>query len=333
MRSARLEMALETGVLTLPVTGQISVYHPVAGDDLSALPADRVRVITPIKPDHAAFAARSYAMGGQGPDGVALVCLPRAKPLAYALLHQAMAAVKPGGVLVVDGQKLEGIEAVLKDLKALGLRMGEVLSKAHGKLVVLHKAELPAAWADRETQVDAGPMGSFVTLPGVFSADGPDRGSLLLAQALPAKLPSHMADFGAGWGFLSRAVLARDGVKTLDLIEADARALDCARKNLPDPRARFLWEDATTYRPPKSWSGVVMNPPFHVSRVAEPGIGINFVRAAHRGLTPDGVLWMVANRHLPYAPVLAELFHNLEDIGGDAAFRVVRAEGPKRAGR
>lgn len=333
MRSSRLEMALETGVLTLPITGQISVYHPVAGDDLSALPKDRVRVITPLKPDHVAFVAEGFAMGGAGPDGVAMVCLPRAKHLAYALMHRAMATLKPGGVLVVDGQKLDGIEAVLKDLKGLKLRMGEVLSKAHGKIVVLEKAELPAAWADRETVVDAGDHGSFITLPGVFSADGPDRGSLLLAQALPAKLPAHMADLGAGWGFLSRGVLARDGVKSLDLVEADARALDCARKNLPDPRARFLWEDATTYKPPKSWSGIVMNPPFHVTRQAEPTIGMTFVRAAHRSLTPDGVLWLVANRHLPYAPLLAQLFHKVEDIGGDGAFRVMRAEGPKRAAR
>lgn len=333
MRSARLEMALDLGILVVPVTGQISVYHPTAGDDLSVLPMDRLRIITPIKPDHAAFAARGVLMGGEGPDGVAVVCLPRAKPLAYALMHRAMSGLKPGGHLVVDGQKLDGIEAVLKDLKGLGLRMGEVLSKAHGKLVVIEKADLPATWADHETTIDAGEMGQFATLPGVFSADGPDRGSMLLAQALPNKLPAHMADIGAGWGFLSRAVLTREGIKTLDLIEADARALDCARKNIVDTRARFLWEDATTFKPPKNWGGVVMNPPFHATRQAEPSIGMTFLRTAHRGLTPDGVLWMVANRHLPYAPLLAELFHKVEEIGGDSAFRVVRAEGPKRAGR
>ncbi len=327
MRSARLEMALDSGVMRLPDTGQIAVYHPSQGDDLSALPKAQVRVVSPFRPDHAGFAAQGYAMGGEGPDVLALVCLPRAKPLAYALMHRAMAALAPGGHMILDGQKLDGIESVLKDLKGLGLRIGEVLSKAHGKLMVLEKAAMPEAWADHETEVGDG----FITMPGVFSADGPDRGSLLLAQALPAKLPSHMVDFGAGWGYLSRAVLAREGVKTLDLVEADARALDCARKNIPDDRARFLWEDATTYKPPKNWSGAVMNPPFHVTREAEPAIGMAFLRAAHRGLTPDGQLWMVANRHLPYGPLLAELFHKVEDVGGDGAFRILRAEGPKKA--
>lgn len=328
MRSARLEMALANGVVRLPDSGQIAVYHPVLGDDLSALTKDQVRVQATFKPDHAAFAALGFAMGGAGPDALALVCLPRAKPLAYALIHRAMAALAPGGHLVVDGQKTDGIESVLKDMKKLGLPMGEVLSKAHGKLVVVAKSDLPPDWADRECAVADG----FVTAPGVFSADGPDRGSLLLAQALPAKLPAHMVDFGAGWGFLSRAVLARDGVKSLDLIEADARALDCARKNIPDDRARFLWEDATTFKPPKNWSGAVMNPPFHVTREAEPLLGMAFIRAVHRGLTPDGQLWMVANRHLPYGPLLADLFHKVEDVGGDGAFRILRAEGPKKPG-
>jgi 16S rRNA (guanine1207-N2)-methyltransferase len=321
-------MALDTGAMRLPEVGQIAVYHPVAGDDLSVLPIGQVRVITPFKPDHAAFAAQGYAMGGGGSDAMALVCLPRAKGLAYALMHKAIQDLAPGGQMVIDGQKLEGIESILKDLKKLGLRMGEVVSKAHGKLIAVEKAALPEAWADTLTEI----AGGFVTMPGVFSADGPDRGSMLLEQALPGKLPAHMVDFGAGWGYLSAAVLARDGVKSLDLIEADGRALDCARKNVVDERARFLWEDATTYKPPKNWSGAVMNPPFHVTREAEPALGMAFIRAAHRGLTPDGQLWIVANRHLPYGPLLAELFQKVDDVGGDGAFRILRAEAPKKLG-
>lgn len=329
MRAARLEMALAEGLVALPATGQIAVWHPQGGDDLSALPRDRVRVITPMKPDHAHFAVLGYRMEGAGPDALAILCLPRARALAHALIHRAMADLAPGGHLVLDGQKTDGIEPALKELRGLGLWRGEALSKAHGKLAVLSKASVPDPWAEREAIVEGG----FITLPGVFSADGPDRGSVLLAQALPGKLPAHMADLGAGWGYLARAVLAREGVKSLDLIEADARALACARRNIADERARFLWEDATRFRPPRPWQGVVMNPPFHVTREATPSLGLQFLRAAQGGLSPDGTLWMVANRHLPYAPLLAELFHEVDEIGGDAAFRVVRATAPRRPRR
>lgn len=150
-------------------------------------------------------------------------------------------------------------------------------------------------WAAAPRTVEGG----FVTRPGVFSAEGVDRGSALFAAALPAKLGPKVVDLGAGWGYLSRAVLAREGVKRLDLVEAEAEALDCARANVTDPRARFHWADATRFRPESLVETVVMNPPFHLGREADAGLGLAFIAAARGMMAPDGVLWLVANRHLP----------------------------------
>ena len=280
-------------------------------------------VKTGFKPDYEYFAAKGYRMQGDGPFALAVVCLPRAKGEARALMAQAMTAA----MIVVDGQKTDGVETMLKDCKALGLSVGPALSKAHGKLALVTPGPALAAWA-AEPQIVAG---GFETLPSVFSADGPDRGSELLAAALPAKLPGRVADFGAGWGFLSRAILAQDSVKELDLIEAEADALDCAKRNITDPRARFFWADATTFKPAKLWECVVMNPPFHVGRDVDAGLGMAFIKAAHRGLTPSGSLLLVANRHLPYEPLLRQLFKQVEEIGGDSAFRLFRAAAPIRA--
>ena len=66
-------------------------------------------------------------------------------------------------------------------------------------------------------------------------------------------------------------------MKELDLIEAEADALDCARLNITDARARFHWADATVIRPTKLWDAVVMNPPFHTTREADPGLGMAFL--------------------------------------------------------
>ena len=323
MRSARLELALQSGALAFAGAGDILVLRPRAGDDLSALPKARVVVRTGFKPDHDYFAAQGYRMDGDGPFSCAIVCLPRAKAEARALMAQAMQAA----MIVVDGQKTDGIDSMLKDCKALGLTVGEALAKAHGKLALITPAPALAAWAAKPTMVE----GDFQTLPAVFSADGPDRGSILLAAALPAKLPARVADLGAGWGYLARAILARDGVKELDLIEAEAEALDCARVNIPDPRARFHWADATTFKAPRLWDAVVMNPPFHTAREADAGLGLAFIKAAHRGLAPSGSLWMVANRHLPYDKLLVTLFKQVEEVGGDSGFRVTRASYPIRA--
>lgn len=326
MRSARLDMALESGAFALPPLGDIVVFAPQAGDDLSALPRARTVVLTGFKPDHDHFRGLGFRLDADAPTA-AVICLPRAKAEALALIARAFAMLPPGAPVLVDGQKTDGPEAILKLARAAGIPHGEVISKAHGKAFVLTAGPVPEGWAATPRQVEGG----FTTLPGVFSADGPDRGSVLLAAALPEKLKGHVADLGAGWGYLARAILAHEGVKSLDLVEADADALACARDNITDPRAQFHWADATSFKPARPWDAVVMNPPFHTSRAADPDLGAAFIRAAHRGLLPGGTLWLVANRHLPYDRALTPLFRTVEDIGGDAAFRLIRAAGPIRA--
>ncbi len=317
-------MALDCGAWILPSSGDIAVMRPRAGDDLSALPMSRAVVRTGFFPDQEYFAKLGYRTESKG-FSAALICLPRARAEAMAMMSDAVTLVGPGGTLAIDGQKTDGFDSALKDLRSAGIVTGEVISKAHGKFVSFKAAPVPASWAAADTQTHG-----FITRPGVFSADGPDKGSALLAAALPADLPARVADLGAGWGYLSRAILARPGVKRLDVVEAERVALDCARINLPNPHAVFHWADATAFKPERPWNAVVMNPPFHTARAPDLALGLSFVKAAHRGLAPDGVLYMVANRHLAYEPTLKTLFRTVEDIGGDGAFRVSRAAYPVR---
>lgn len=328
MRAVRIELALDSGAWVLPASGDIAVYRPRIGDDLSALPKGRVVVLTGFRPDHDHFAGLGYRTVPVGQFATALVCLPRAKAEAYALLAEAALALQPGAVMAIDGQKTDGIEAVIKDCRALGLEMGEALSKAHGRICVGPADARLLPWAAQDHLVEG-----FVTRPGVFSADGPDHGSVLLAAALPKDLPSRVGDLGAGWGYLAHAILARPGVKHLDMVEAERVALDCAARNVTDPRAVRHWADARTFRPDKLWGAVVMNPPFHTGREADLALGLAFIKAAQKGLAPDGVLWMVANRHLPYGASLRALFRVVEEVSGDGGFAVTRAAYPVRLKR
>jgi 16S rRNA (guanine1207-N2)-methyltransferase len=324
MRSARLSLALETGALDLPSQGRIAVYRPRIGDDLSDLPRDRVTVLTGFKPDHDHFSAL-YSVATEPPYAAAIVCLPRSREAARGLIARAAAEVAPGGWIAVDGQKTDGIDTALKDLRAR-VDLSESLSKAHGKLASFQAGPDLSDWLAKPHIFDG-----FQTVPGIFSADGPDRGSVLLASALPARLGGKVADLGAGWGFLAAEILKRPGVKKLDLVEAEADALDCAKVNVTDARARFHWADATTWRPETLLDVVVMNPPFHKGREADPDLGAAFIRAARRMLAPSGELWLVANRHLPYDAVLAESFLEVREVVTEGGFRVIQAIKPKRA--
>lgn len=330
MRAARLSLALESGLVAWPADGSVAVFGARAGDDLGGLPPDRTLVVQGFRPDHDALAARGWRVAVEAGAGhaAALVCLPRARELARARIAQAAGAVTPGGPVAVDGQKSDGVEAVWRDLRARR-PVSEALAKAHGRIFATAAGPGLEDWLPADRRV----AGGFVTRPGVFSADGPDPGSALLAAALPDALPGHVVDLGAGWGYLSRAVLERDGVSRLDLVEADHEALGCARRNLADPRARFHWADAAAFRPEGQAGAVVCNPPFHAERRADPAQGRAFIAAAARILAPAGALWLVANRHLPYAGTLQSLFREVAEIRAEAGYRVVRAAQPRRDAR
>lgn len=330
--SPRLRLALEPGGLILPDVGRIGVFHPAAGADLSALPQDRCVVIQPMRPDHDVFADAGYTCVADARDlgadlAMSIVLIPRAKALARALIAQAMQITS--GPVVVDGAKTDGIDSLLKDMRKRTDVSG-VLSKAHGKVFWAQSDPAPFAdWIAPASQL----VNGFVTAPGVFSADGIDPASQLLADTLPAKLGRHVADLGAGWGYLSSRLLAIPGLETLDLVEADAAALACARQNVTDPRAQFHWADALTWVPGAKIETVVMNPPFHTGRAADPGLGRGFIAAAARMLVPSGQLWMVANRHLPYETTLAERFAKVTEVAGNSRFKILHAIRPSRPGR
>ncbi|MGH1464425.1 MAG: class I SAM-dependent methyltransferase [Cognatishimia sp.] len=327
MSNPRLSLAVDDGQITLPSEGQIAVFAPTQGADLSALPKDRCVIIQSFKPDHDAFAQAGYNCVTQasGAFAASVVFLTRAKAQARALIAQAASF---GGPVIVDGQKTDGAESFLKDCKKRATILGKI-SKAHGKCFWFEGGDFDD-WISADQQ-DIGQ--GFVTAPGVFSADGIDPASAALAAALPAKLGNYVADLGAGWGYLSQAILKRDGVETLHLVEAEKAALDCAKQNIQDPRAEFHWADATLWAPRAKMNTVVMNPPFHTGRAAEPELGRKFIAAAAGMLAPAGHLWLVANRHLPYEATLEGLFAKVTEVAGDNRFKVLRAERPSRPRR
>ncbi|ARE41357.1 Ribosomal RNA small subunit methyltransferase C [Rhodovulum sp. P5] len=332
MADTRLTLALESGAASLPADGRIVVLGPPAGADLAALPKGRVQIVQGFAPDHTAWAGRGWdvAIKAQGDFSAALVFIPRAKAAARARVAEAL-TLSGGGPVIVDGTKTDGVDSLLKACKAQGADLSAVFAKAHGKVFTLTGD--PADFSDwMPAEVDL-IDGRYRTAPGVFSADGIDRGSALLVQALPPRLKGRVADLGAGWGYIAAEVLAaHPEIAEMHLVEADHAALECAQANVADPRAHFHWADVAAFSLPAAADVVLCNPPFHVSRAADPDIGRAFLGAAARNLAAHGKAFIVANRHLPYERDLAALFVEVEEIGGDAGFKVLRAARPRKGG-
>lgn len=327
MLAARLSLALDEGAFNLPDTGAIAVVAPARDADLSALPRDRTTVITRHFPVHHHFSALGYAVEttARGPYALTVICLPRAKAEARALVAEL--APRTDGPLVIDGQKTDGIESLLKDLRKLG-DTGAPVVKAHGKLFA-YRGAVPENWRAGPQSVSDGGR-SFQTAPGVFSADGIDPGSAALAAHMPRDLKGRVIDLGAGWGYLSARALTHQKVTAIDLVEADHLALEAARANITDDRATFHWADALSYQAAPA-DHVITNPPFHTGRAADPALGQGFIRAAARLLRPKGRLWLVANRHLPYEQTLESHFNTVTPLAEQAGFKVTLAQAPRKS--
>ncbi len=303
--------------------GPIAVFGAEGPDVLGELPKDRVTVLQRMKPQADALTGAGYQVGDL-PDSprLSVVFIPRSKALARAWIAEA--ARITDGPVIIDGSKTDGIEGLWREARKRA-PVSDALSKHHGKLAVIDAGARFDDWTDPGSR----DIGGFVTRLGVFSADGVDPGSRALAEALSAKLGPRVADLGAGWGYLSRAILERSGVEELHLVETDRVALDCARENLNDPRAVYHWADAMGFQA-SGFDDIVMNPPFHQGRAASPELGIAFIDSARRLAKPHGRVWLVANRHLPYERALDVAFGEVTELGGTQSFKLFRAARPRK---
>lgn len=265
-----------------------------------------------------------------------LVLPPRQREEARALLAKACTAVAPGGIVVASVANDEGAKSREADLKELAGNLS-VISKHHCRVFWTRPdaAFDPAAlaqWANADARRKVispnVPGGAFISRPGVFAWDRVDAASAMLAEALPSDLGGRVADFGAGWGYLSMQVLARcPKVASLDLYEADARALALAEANLADApvAVKYHWHDVAS-GVAERFDAIVCNPPFHaLGRGDRPDIGRAFIAAAANALKPGGRLWLVANRHLPYEHALGEGFAQVETLAQNGGFKIVHA--------
>ncbi|WP_298260118.1 class I SAM-dependent methyltransferase [uncultured Litoreibacter sp.] len=328
MTDTRFSLALEQDLLSLP-DGDVAVLNAAGDMDLSFAQADRLHLTQSFYPDHKALASRGFniTVGATRPVTASLVMCHRSKPATFDLIARALEQTAVGGVIAIEGAKTDGAESVLKSVRARFDGV-EVYSKSHGKMFWFTRPEtVPdiSDWIAKPISLASG----FTTFPGVFSADGIDKGSALLAEHLP-DFKGPVADLGAGWGYLARKILTSEGVKSLDLVEADHHAIDAAKLNITDPRAAFHWGDVT-YHVGSNYAAVVSNPPFHLGRKPMPELGQMFIRRAADMLMPKGQFWMVANRNLPYEQTLNERFGQVDTVAQTAGFKVICARRPQAA--
>ena len=301
----------------------------------------------PFKPQASAWESAGYSRGEDVPDErwpLVMILPGKSKDETLAWFAIARDHLESGGRIV----------AAMPNTAGAG-RFEKELARAAGNISSIQKHKCRAFHStldDSDTSVfdewralgEPRVISGFTVQAGIFSSDHIDPGSQLLADHLPAHLHGNVADLGAGWGFLSDALLKRcPRIESLDLFEADSRALACARRNLAhhlpqsvqpssptcyaqdEPRIHFHWHDVTIGLP-GTYDAIVMNPPFHTAQATDVDLGRAFLRVASTSLRRGGKLLLVANRQLPYEAALEASGLAWRKITEDKIYKILSAE-------
>jgi len=301
-------------------SGANAIVYGAPPLELAAVPAGAVQV-SPLIPGSAALEDIADA----SLDTAVVYASPGVLERDAVLAH-ALRALKFGGRLTALAPKDKGGSRIRKALDGFGCTVEDLPKRRHR---ICH-AIRPAEALGLEAAIAAGaprlvePLGLW-SWPGVFSWDRLDPGTALLLTALPS-FAGRGADLGAGLGVLAQRVLSSAEVSALTLVDIDRRAVEASRRNVADPRARFLWADVRR-RPVElaDLDFVVMNPPFHDAGAEDRDLGAAFVGVAAAALRRGGACWLVANRHLPYEAPLKAAFSRVDLRAEAGGFKVYEA--------
>jgi 16S rRNA (guanine1207-N2)-methyltransferase len=134
------------------------------------------------------------------------------------------------------------------------------------------------------------------TRPGTFSHGAVDRGTRALAEWLQPRAAKHVLDLGAGCGVLGLYAAQRLPEARVVLVDSNARAVGCARRNaerngVADRVEVLLRADVEDVPLPEGggFSMCLTNPPYF----SQGRIAMQFVRRAHALLRRGGRLALV----------------------------------------
>ncbi|MCB1538564.1 MAG: class I SAM-dependent methyltransferase [Rhodospirillales bacterium] len=249
----------------------------------------------------------------------------------------------PDGHILIAQENAHGAQGLEKTVRRVFPNARAVIKYKCRTLVLARADADPAAlerWraaaSIRFVAAGKGRGGGFWTTPGLFAWDRADPGSRLLLETLPLNIGSAIADLGCGNGYLAMHLARRPELRRLYAIDADARAVECCRRNLatvapPTLEWDVRWGDATRPAPDLTgfdaagFDAVVTNPPFHTQQDEDRALGQRFCVSAINLLKPGGSVYLVANRHLPYETVLENAGGRITLLADTLGYKVLQA--------
>lgn len=258
-------------------------------------------------------------------------------PKSLALLEDQLSRLRPqltANALVIAGAMIKHLAPSAGELlnnyigiyqASLAWKKARLLSSRMNQALTPEQPQLHTRYALPETGCE------LINLPGVFSRERLDIGTRVMLPCVP-QLPGdaqHIVDLGCGNGALGIQAALINPQARLTFIDESYAAKASAEKNFsnacPAREADFLVSDGLLDVPPASVDLVLCNPPFHQQQTIGNDIAMRLFQQSRQALMEGGVLLVVGNRHLGYHVKLRRFFSQVEQVGGNNKFVVLRA--------
>lgn len=258
------------------------------------------------------------------------------KPVVHHVINEAIRVLKPGGQLILAGDKSEGIKTYIDKAKILFGGAGEAQKVSKDTWL----AEFICPEAANSTPLDDK---DYTTLrpeaqdenfeywskPGIYGWNKIDKGSAYLIEHLDAFLmtmpepPRQMLDLGCGYGYLSLNTSHLNIPVTAT--DNNAAAIAACERNFDryPINGKVVTADCAEGISGK-FDLILCNPPFHAGFDVEGDLTDRFLKAAHDRLSTTGVACFVTNLHIPLERKARNLFHQVEVIDSNRNFKLTR---------
>lgn len=268
----------------------------------------------------------------------AILCLPKGRDLARAMLVRCLDALEPQALLFAVGANTGGAKTAHADCQAL--TFSRVLgTKARHRIFSAQRPDdltVPEDWgtpweAHTITIEALGREYDIYTQAGVFSYQHLDAGTQYLLEHLDALgLPAQprILDAGCGTGILGMAAAHELAARRVVWADVDRIAVGCVRQSLPggDVIAADLTQDTLSGYTP--FDGILCNPPFHKDHEQSSAFLRGFAARARGMLAPGGRLAVVFNNFLPYWDILESNFGDVQFIADNDRFQILVGKHP-----
>lgn len=274
---------------------------------------------------------------GAGQVDSAVVFVPKVRAELELRLAVARYLAKPGGALILVGEKKEGVASAARQFASVSGEAVKIDSARHCQLWTgMNEQPLTSFklddWVSWNRVSCAGTDLDVAGLPGIFSQAKLDDGTRMLLQTLSDQplRAQRLLDFACGAGVIG-AWLHGDGKRhnrspVIDGVDVQAQAIFCARKTYQAAGvAGEIFASDGLAAAKGRWPAIVTNPPFHTGVKTDTSMTEQFLLQVAAHLEPGGELRLVANSFLPYEALIARYLGPVARLAEDRRFTVYQA--------